>query len=429
MEEKSKNVLSKSLFIVGLIVLAFAFFNTTGTRDVEIWLKWMDYAAQNGIRKGYELQSDMYPPLAIILQVCLKSICPALSDFQILRLVNIFFLILTVSVVQFIYQNIRVSLISFLGLMLSMNLGYLDIEMCPFLILAFYYFSKRRYVVSGVFFTLLCLVKFQPLVIMPYVCVFFVDIFKSEKHKLKIEIQWKELFKIALPAFLIGIGMLIIYQWPLLKALYRALFDSGNVISANALNLGWIVQFLLEKFHPEIYGSLDNGRILMIWNASGIHMQFRFIFVLVYILSVIFLLLAKKKSFKLLLKSVLVGYTAYFLYNTGVHENHLFLGMLLMILLYLEEPTENNYYKMVMYTLIFNVNLVVLYGISGRGPGYGRVVNDWYDPTLVIAIFNLIYLSISIYQFLHEIVTSQKESNDGYLGENSFKDRNGYEIL
>ena len=82
-----------------------------------------------------------------------------------------------------------------------------------------------------------------------------------------------------------------------------------------------------------------------------------------------------------------------------------------MILLYLEEPEKNNYYRAVMYTVIFNVNLLIFYGVSGRGVGYDRIIGNLYDPTLTVAIFNVLYLTITIGQIIHEIVGKKNEKN------------------
>lgn len=207
-----------------------------------------------------------------------------------------------------------------------------------------------------------------------------------------------------------GGGILAIYKGPLLKALYRAIFDSGMSISPNGLNLGWIVQFYLENFHAEIYGSLyDDGSVQIIWNAVESHLKFRYVFVAIYILPVLIMFLNRKKDITSLLKCSLAGYTAYFTYNTGVHENHLFLAMMLMFLLYLKEPTSNNGYRMIMYTLLFNFNLIILYGISGKGTGFSRAINNVFGPTVLVAIFNVIYLTSIVVQLLCEVKAQLRE--------------------
>ena len=203
----------------------------------------------------------------------------------------------------------------------------------------------------------------------------------------------------AIPAILTVGGVLLIYREELIKALYRALFDSGNAISPQGLNLGWIVQYWIEKYHADIFGPLDGGYIRVIWDAPSLYLSFRYIFIVIYAAAVIIMLLQRKKDYVLLLKCSLVGYTAYFVYNSTVNENHLFVGMILMMLLYVKEPSKNNYYGMIMYNVIFNINLYVFYRIE-----YSRVIGGVFDTTLVLAIFNVIYLSITMIKLIYEIL-------------------------
>lgn len=399
---EKQNLWWKCVAFLGIIILSVIFFNTPGTGDMDIWNTWLDYAEQYGIREGYSMQKDMYPPFALILQIGIKKMWPALSNFDVLRLANIFFLLISVFVIHILYKNGKITILSFLGLILSANLGYLDIEMVPFLILAFYFFSKDKYILSGIFYSFLCLIKFQPLIILPFVCIYFVDIFDADKRKIKLNIKIKSLVKMAMPAIVIGAGVCLIYRRALIKALYNALFTSGYSISPNALNFGWVLQFWLEKFHADIFGPLDNGKIAIIWSAPKIYLSFKYIFVFLYALAAIVMLLNRKKDYKLMLQCSVIGYTAYFLYNSGVHENHLFLGMILMILLYLADPTKNNYYRMIMYIVIFNVNLLILYGMSGHGMGFDRAISGLFDPTLILAIFNVVYLTITLIGFIYE---------------------------
>lgn len=388
----------KWVALLTMIMVSLTLFNSPGTGDVNIWSLWIDYARQYGLREGFRMQGDMYPPFAIILQIAIQRIWPGLSNFVVLRLVNIFFLFLSALVIHLLYKDAKVTLTSFWGLILSVNLGYLDIEMVPFMILAFYFLSEEKYVLSGTFFSLLCLIKFQPLIILPFVFIYFVDVLDAEEKKFKLCIRIKNMMKMSIPAILIGGGVLLIYRKALIKALYRALFDSGYAISLNGFNLGWIIQYWLKKYHADQFGPLDGGWIGNIWNAPSLYLSFKYIFIVLYAAAAIVMLLHRKKDYALLLKCSLVGYTAYFVYNCGVHENHLFLGMILMMLLYIKEPLKNNYYRMIMYNVIFNINLFVFYVI-----GFSRVIGGVFDPTLVLAIFNVIYLSITMIWLIYEV--------------------------
>lgn len=403
---KRKNIQDlwwKCAAAVSMILLSATFFNSPGMGDMNCWNMWLDYAKQYGLREGFRMQGDMYPPFALILQIAMQKIWPALSNFVVLRIVNIFYLLVSAALIQILYKDGRATALSFGGFILGADLGYLDIEMVPFVILAFYFLSKEKYILGGVFGALLCLIKFQPLIVLPYVFIWFVDVLDADTGKLKIRIRIKALMQLAIPAALIGAATLLIYRMPLLKALYRALCDSGEyAISPNAFNFGWIVQYCLERFHADLFGPLDNGQIWIIWNVPAAYRSFKYLFVVVYAASVIIMLLQKKKDHILLLKCCIVGYTAYFLFNCGVHENHLFLGAVLMMLLYFAEPTGHNFNRMVMYFLILNVNLFVLYRM-----GYARlIICDTVDSTLFLAIFNVIFLTVTIGWFLYEILAS-----------------------
>lgn len=389
----------KCIALLIMILVSLIFFNTPGTGDMNYWTTWLDYAREYGIREGFQMQFDVAPPLALILQIAMQRIWSGLSNFVVLRLANTFYLFLSALVIHLLYKDARVTLISFWGFILSANLGYLDIELVPFIILAFYFLSKEKYILSSIFFSVVCLIKFQPLIIMPFVVIYFVDVLDAEQQKFKLNIRIKNMVKMSIPAILIGGSVLLIYGKELIKTLYRALFANGAAISPNGLNLGWVIQYWIEKYHADLFGPLNGGGIAIIWDAPSSYRSFRYIFIVIYAVTAIIMLLHRKKDYVLLLKCSLVGYTAYYVYNCGVHENHLFVGMILMILLYIKEPSKINYYRMIMYNVVFNLNLYVFYVI-----GFGRVIGGVFDPTLVLAVFNVIYLSATMIQLVYEVL-------------------------
>ena len=166
----------KWIALLMMIMASLVFIKSPGISDINYWYKWLDYARQYGLREGFRMQEDMYPPFSLFLQIVVQRIWPSLSNFAVLRLVNTFYLFLSALVIHLLYKDAKVTLISFWGLILNANLGYLDIEMVPFIVLAFYFLSKERYVLSSIFFSVVCLIKFQPLIIMPFIVIYFVDI-------------------------------------------------------------------------------------------------------------------------------------------------------------------------------------------------------------------------------------------------------------
>ena len=396
---------------VAMIMLLMCFLMSPGAGDMNIWERWMEYVSQYGIIDGYAMQQDMYPPFALLVQYLVKYICPFLSNFAVLRLTNTFFVVLSLLLAYFLFKDIKVGVLVFSGLFISSNIGYLDVEMAPFLILAVYFFGREKFWLSGLFFTLLSLIKFQPLIIAPFILIYFINIYDSQQQKYKLSIKMKKLLQISIPVIIIWAMVCIIYRGEPLKMLRSALFSSGASIAPNALNLGWIIQFVLEKFKPDTFGALNNGYISIIWNAPKGYLSFKYIFFILYFITVLLLTMHKEKNSQLVLRYAIIGYTVYFLFNSGVHENHLFLAAFLMILLYVLEPTKTNYGRAVMYIFIFNMNLVIFYGLTGALPIY-RVIDGLIDPTLILAVFNVIYLSAICFNMILETIYR----SDKFLG-------------
>lgn len=386
-----------------MFILLVCFFMSPGAGDMSIWERWMDYVSQYGIIDGYEMQHDMYPPFALLIQYMIKYICPSLSNFIVLRLTNTFFVILSLLLTYFLFKDLKIVVLVFACLFLNSNIGYLDGEMAPFLILAVYFFNKENFRLSGLFLTLLSLVKFQPLIVAPFLLLYFIDVYDSQQQKYKLSIKMKKLLQISLPVIVIWAVVCIIYKGEPIKMLRTALFSSGGSIAPNALNLGWIIQFVLEKFMPDTFGGLYEGSITIIWDAPKGYLSFKYIFIILYFITALLLTLHKEKSCQLVLRYAIIGYTVYFLFNSGVHENHLFLAALLMILLYVLEPTQTNYGRAVMYLFILNMNLIVFYGLTGVMP-FIRIIGGLVDPTLVLAAFNVIYLSVTCFHMTRETV-------------------------
>jgi hypothetical protein len=81
-----------------------------------------------------------------------------------------------------------------------------------------------------------------------------------------------------------------------------------------------------------------------------------------YLLLLVLFFRYEKNFTNLLIFSVL-GYLSYFTFNTGVHENHLFLVAILAVVLYWRK--ENWRVNAVILLLMANINLFLLYGVDG----------------------------------------------------------------
>ena len=75
-----------------------------------------------------------------------------------------------------------------------------------------------------------------------------------------------------------------------------------------------------------------------------------------------------------------------FVFNSGVHENHLFLvSCLAWILVFLD---ASQLLRCINLSVAANINLVLFYGFFGKGIPFSRVIAG-IDITLLFAVVNL----------------------------------------
>jgi hypothetical protein len=178
--------------------------------------------------------------------------------------------------------------------------------------------------------------------------------------------------------------LFLFFGTEMVRALGRALSHRG--LSSNALNLWWLVTHALHAAWPDAFGSLDAGIAGHIYSPPGALLQLlvlRVPFLLAYG-AVLVSLWRRETSFPRLVQHALVGYLTYFMLATGVHENHLFVAVVLAAVLALRAGDGGRAF--VIWASVFNVNLWAFYGASGRLP-MSRVLS--IDLALPLAALNL----------------------------------------
>jgi hypothetical protein len=110
----------------------------------------------------------------------------------------------------------------------------------------------------------------------------------------------------------------------------------------------------------------------------------------------------EEKTFKNLLLFSIIGHLSYFIFNTGVHENHLFIASALSLILFI---IDRKYLPLTITIIIAdNLNLFLFFGIDGKDFPFNRVIG--VDITLIFAI---IYLSTFLYFFYITIMPVLKK--------------------
>jgi hypothetical protein len=192
---------------------------------------------------------------------------------------------------------------------------------------------------------------------------------------------------VLLPAGIVGGIALAVFGGPVIDSLRRAV--SNHFLSGYALNFCWIVTHWIRAIKPAAFGGLNSGQAdLIITSNLRYTLLPKLLFVAFYVWAWV-ASVRQPKSFGRLLRFSLVGYLAYFTFNTGVHENHLFLAVIVAVALYAEEGARH-LSTAVAVALLANINLILFYGFDGTGYHFSRVLFG-ADLALVLSIVAVVF--------------------------------------
>jgi hypothetical protein len=275
----------------------------------------------------------------------------------------------------------------------SVALGYLDIYFAPFLIASFFCLQRGRFTIGVLMFAVSCAIKWQPLLIAPFVCIY---VMTAAGEGLAGR---DKLFKRAMPfliaALVVLLPLIVIFgAGTIINSLRRAT-TMHNFISGYALNFGWLHTWALHLLAPEKYGSLENGEIDLIQTRDAlVLLPERILFYASY-LGILWAFMRGKKTFERLLLYSMLGYFSYFLFNTGVHENHLFpIACLAWILVFID---SSQLLRAINLSIAANINLFLFAGAFGQGV---RCVIAGVDITLLFALANIgLFVGLLLHAF------------------------------
>ena len=321
-------ILLSLLIFVSISFVTINFINSPKQGDINDWIQWIQFTNDYGLKGGYLVSNDIYPPIASEF-LYFSSIFS--HDLTIGIKLSLFIFLIISSEIFYLW-NKNLLLASSIMLVLGLNtiLGYIDIYIVPTFILSFRALNKKNYILFSVLYTITCLIEWQPIILLPFILIYFFNF--NSFSELKKYVLWRNLLKkIILPSICVFAVFSSIYHSEILKSLLRATED--NLLSKQALNLNWIFTYFLHLFFPHKFGPLINGyssyfatqdiRVMLLTKlAFGI-----FYFIILYAFT------KKTKTFKNLVLYSLTGYLTYFIFFTGVHENYLFPASVLSLIL------------------------------------------------------------------------------------------------
>jgi len=389
---KGVKFVQATLVVVLVLLVTMSLVHSPGTGDVDTWKRWAHNADALGIASGFKANQGDYPPYTsvILLGAVRISRLLGIGAFGAVKFSVFLFLLLTSLVFWWWTRDFWITVILHLSLLLnSVALGYVDIFFVPSLILSIWAIKEKRLILFTIFYSIACLTKWQPIIIAPFIGVYILDI-KHVRHWKQIDFK-RLIGHVLIPAVAIVIPALSVFGVVAVLASlkYAATHD---FLSGNALNFNWILTHWLRVFYPERFGGLIQGQAKYIRTRS-LEITFfpHLLFFLSYI-SVMASFLRRDKTFEAMINFSLTGYLAYFIFNTGVHENHLFLAAILSVILFW--VNRDRLFVMVILLLMSNINLFVFYGITGSGLGFSRAIANTVDVALLLSIFNVSFFLV-----------------------------------
>jgi hypothetical protein len=325
----------------------------------------MEIVYQNGLIGGYSkvissLHGD-YPPVSYaILYIARTSSnavgLPILISFKVTILM---FQLVSAGIILLLSGSYWIAAAFNGSLLLSgVGLGYMDVYVAPTLIAAFWSFQLRRNVLGTTFFLIACLTKWQPLIVAPFIGVYLFEIsdLRSFRSVVGTRLFWHLVTLVAATIVILS----LLFGLDPARSLWHAM--NHRFLSGNALNLPWVEGFFHHLFFRPSYSI--QTELTLSTPLSIYLLPVKIIFWIVFITVVVRALHIKNNLKHCLLFSI-VGFVTYVIWNSGVHENHLFVAVILAYMLMLHECTREHGAIATILATMFNVNLFVFYGVTG----------------------------------------------------------------
>ena len=325
---------------LGLVLLVAGVLSSTvlatapGTFDVTDprrgFLVWMDDVVILGPVEGYRYNPYDYPPGTKTLLGLAGTIGDAagISRPNSLKLLLLGFQALTALVAFALTGNLLLTGAIWMCTTLSaIGQGYLDIMYAPFLVASLVGLLRNRALQAWGFLLVCCTIKPQPLVLLPFYAVHLLGFggLKDLKRVAGDSRTWAFGIwtAIAILALVVTFGRTETGQWAVVQAVQKA--TAHKELSGNAMNVPWIGSYV---YQVSKYRELGAARERDSTWRNPIK-----VVAAAVVAWILWLQIRLPKTPHAVLLSLLAGYLAYFTFNAGVHENHLFIAMILGLFL------------------------------------------------------------------------------------------------
>lgn len=368
----TKKIIQQYIWICSLLFAATSVlvvsikFNNPGMGDVDsYYLQWIREMQSLGTINAYKQDGgfDQYPPGVVLLANLVHQISnqSLLNSWKIAGTINLAFLAI---VIYYFTKSRTLSAFSFLAMSYpTLGGGYADIHFMPWLTISLFLLVKERFFFAGLMFGFSCFFKWQPIIYLPALILYF--LFKRNFSALK---------RFIAAGGIIVLSLISIYGWynPA-KSIWLSLLN--HYFSAWGPNLYWILTWLLSTYFTNhladlgIWGGgpgLDGSFSSLKGDPkSGMFALFKTLFSVLYLVNA-YLYVKNKKYLSINLIRLLVSTAIiYWQFSTGVHANHILILLPPMIVLCYLEKRYLPWLICIFFVILTNLNIFV--GIDGIG--------------------------------------------------------------
>ncbi|MCC7008277.1 MAG: hypothetical protein IT184_05630 [Acidobacteria bacterium] len=359
--------------VVGPLVL---FMGTPGTSDVDIWFKWAQILRTSGPVSGFAALRADYPPGSSLVLLGVRYLSETLSIPYALGLKITLTLCLaaTACVVFLVARSVLLVVATVVSMSLNaVALMYLDVLMAPFLLAAAYVARRGRWCACLALLICASYFKYQPVVLLPFALVFSL-------RNIRTKVPRGDWILLGAAAGGVVAGLAVYGVEPVWRSFITA--SRHNTLSSFAANPQWILTWILQAW---------SGRateIVEIVSASRPTLR---VLSLVSLVGYGYVLRAYWKSGdgsnEGFLRFGLLGFLVYFFCSAGVHENHLFVPLVMTLSLAIE--SERWWPQFVVVAAAANANLLGFYGWTGYLDRGVTVIDNtvWLACVASIALF------------------------------------------
>jgi hypothetical protein len=244
-----------------------------------------------------------------------------ISHFLALKFALLAFSFASTGMIWFLSRSIALAA-AFQGATMlgASGLGYMDVVPAPFLIGALWAIRDDRPVLGFVLLLLSILLKWQPLIIAPFLLLHMLDIsdLRSIGRAFFRPLTWRLGAALAVTALCVG----AVFGTLPLQAFLWAL--RHPFLSGNTLNVPWVATFLVRLLFSPDFAIADE--IAYVTSSPLRLLPFKLIFFALFTVVALRFMRLERTFSNCLLFSVL-GAVTYGVWNAAVHENHWFIAL------------------------------------------------------------------------------------------------------